>query len=84
MVHHALRMWSANVKALCSRADLGPIGTHGFRRRMARHLARSSGGVSESLRAKGWRPAAFADHSGRDGLHATVRAELFTDASDSD
>ena len=49
MVHHALRMWSANVKALCSRADLGPIGTHGFRRRMARHLARSSGGVSEIL-----------------------------------
>ena len=57
---------------------LGPVGGHGFRRGMARHLARSGGGVSK-----------FCECSlclllGSDDLRATVIARLFTDASDYD
>ena len=63
---------------------LGPVGTHGFRRGMARLLACSSGGVSEILRAGGWLSASFASYLDRDDLHAKAIAELFTDASDGD
>ena len=47
-------------------------------------LPAPGGGVSEILRAGGWRSAAFAEYLDRDDLHATVIAELFTNASDSD